>query len=496
MNEQTQDISSLMERVDLYSVLRDFLRNLWVILAGAIAVGMIVHMVVQADFQSTYSSTATFAVTSRTYSSYASVNLNAANNMAESVSNLLNSSLLRKKVCADLNMESFIAETSAKVVDRTNLLTLTVTADTPEHTYRIIRSIISNISKMTQYVAGNVVMEVLHDPDVPTKANSSFSARSQSAKAGFLTFLLLALAVMYLSYRKETIKSEKDLENKLDARSLGMLHYDPPYSSFRNRLKGRKKKFLVTELTARFEFVERYKKIAAHISAHARQHQEKVILVTSIKEHEGKSTVSANLALTLSQQAYRVLLIDGDLRRPSQQKNFLDRKATQVPSLNDYLRGSRTLEETLIHDKKRGIDLLLNLKNTPNSTDTVSSEEMTRLIALVRGYYDFVVIDSPPMSLMADAEVLADQADLSILVVKYDFALAQDLNDAIDALRDCKAEFTGCILNEVRSMPGSRRVLGGYGRYGHYGRYGRYGNYGQLGRYGNYGEYGRYKTQK
>ena len=496
MNEQTQDISSLMEQVDLYSVLRDLLRNLWVVLAGAIAVGMIVHMAVQADYQNTYTSTATFAVTSRTYSSYASVNLNAANNMAESVSNLLNSSLLRKKVCADLQTDSFDAVASASVVSKTNLLTLTVTADTPEHTYRIIRSIISNIADMTQFVSGNVVMEVLHDPQVPTRANGTFSARSQSAKAGIVTFLLLALVVMYLSYRKETIKSEKDLENKLDSRSLGMLHHDTPYSSFRNRMRGKKKKFLVTELTARFEFVERYKKIAAHISAHARQNRQKVILVTSVKEHEGKSTASANLALTLSQQAYRVLLIDGDLRRPSQQKNFLDRKATKVPMLNDCLRGEISLEDAIIHDKRRGIDLLLNLKNSPNSTDIVSSESMTQLIARAREMYDFIVIDSPPMSLMADAEVLADQSDLSILIVKYDHVLAQDLNDAIDALRDCKAEFTGCILNEVRSMPGARRVLGGYGRYGHYGHYGRYGNYGRYGRYGNYGVYGRYNTQK
>ena len=493
MNEQAQDISSLMEQVDLYSVLRDLLRNLIVILAGAIAVGMIVHMAVQADFQNTYTSTATFAVTSRTYSSYASVNMSAANSMAESVSNLLNSSLLRKKVCADLHTDTFNAVASASVVSRTNLLTLTVTADTPEHTYRIIRSIISNISEMTQFVSENVVMEVIHDPQVPTNANGTFSTRSQSAKAGFISFLLLSLVVMYLSYRKETIKSEKDLENKLDARSLGMLHHDSPYNSFRNWMQGKKKKYLVTELSARFEFVERYKKIAAHISAHARQHQEKVILVTSVKEHEGKTTCSANLALTLSQQAYRVLLIDGDLRRPSQQKNFVDRKVSKVPTLNDYLSGAISLEEAIIHDKRRGIDLLLNLKNTPNSTDVVSSDRMKQLVAQVRWMYDFIVIDSPPMSLMADAEVLADQSDLSILVVKYDHVLAQDLNDAIDALRDCKAEFVGCILNEVRSMPGSRQVLGSYSRYGHYGRYGDYGRYG---RYGKYGEYGRNKTQK
>ena len=95
------------------------------------------------------------------------------------------------------------------------------------------------------------------------------------------------------------------------------------------------------------------------------------------------------------------------------------------------------------------------------------------------------------MSLMADAEVLADLSDMSLLVVKYDTVLAQDLNDAIDSLRDCRAQFSGCILNQVRTLPGSRKTVGGYGYYGRYGHYGHYGRYGYYGRYGGYGHYGQ-----
>ena len=96
---------------------------------------------------------------------------------------------------------------------------------------------------------------------------------------------------------------------------------------------------------------------------------------------------------------------------------------------------------------------------------------------------------------MADAEVMADISDMSLLVVKYDLVQAKDINDAIDSLRVCHAHFAGCVLNEVKTMPGERRTVvgyGGYGRYGKYGRYGRYGRYGKYGRYGNYGTYGYY----
>jgi capsular exopolysaccharide synthesis family protein len=488
MNDNKQDFSSILDKINLYSVLRDTLRNLWAILLGAIAVAMIVNMSVRADFRSTYTTTATFVVTSKTSSNYAYSNLSAASNMTKSFSNILNSNLLKKKVCKELGMSSFNATASTAVVPDTNLMTLNVTADTPENTYRITRSIMSNMADLTQYVSLDMVMEVLQDPAVPTKADTTFSARKQTEKAFLLSFAVFAAAFMYLSYRKETIKSEKDLENKLAAKSLGMLHNEERYKSLGDWLRRKPRKYLVTELSAKFEFVERYKKIAAHISAQAHKTGAKTILVTSVQEHEGKSTVSANLALTLVQQSYKVLLIDGDLRRPTQQTLFLNEDGKLKASLGALLMGQTTLGEAMIFDEERGLELLLNKRNYTNSTDIVSSEYMARLIAVVRNYFDFIIIDSPPMSLMADAEVLADLSDMSILVVKYDAVLAQDLNDAIDSLRDCHAEFSGCILNQVRTLPGARKTVGGYGGYG---RYGHYGHYGKYGRYGEYGRYGK-----
>ena len=487
MNDKNQDFSSLLERIDLFSILRDTLHNLWAILLGAIAVAMIVNMSVRADFRSTYSTTATFVVTSRTSSNYAYSNLSAASTMANSFSNILNSNLLKKKVAQDLGTDGFRATASARVIKGTNLMTLSVTADSPENTYRTIRSIMKNMADLTQYVSEDMVMDVLQEPSVPTKADASFSASSQTRKAFLLSAALLACAFMFLSYRKETLKGEKDLENKLDAKSLGMLHHESSYKSIGDLIRRKKRKLLVTELTANFEFVERYKKIAAHVSDLAHKSGAKTILLTSVQEHEGKSTVSANLAITLGQQGYKVLLIDGDMRRPTQNSLFLKDGDKLKASLGSLLMGQATLRDAMIHDEERGIDLLLNKRNYTNSTDIVSSDYMSRLLTVVRTHYDFVIIDSPPMSLMADAEVLADQSDMSILIVKYDTVLAQDINDAIDALRDCHGVFAGCILNQVQTLPGSRRTIGGYGgygRYGHYGRYGRYGRYGQYGRYG------------
>ncbi len=493
MNENKISVTSLFERLDLYSVLRDALRNLWVILLGALAVAMIVNMYVRSDYRNTYSTTATFVVTSRTSTTTYS-NLSAANTMADSFTNILNSNLMKKRVTKELGLVDFSASTSASVIEGTNLLTLRVTADSPYNTYRITRSIMDNISSLTQYVSTDMVLDVLQEPAVPTGADASFTGFGQSARAFVLAFLFLLAVFMYLSYRKLTIKSEKDLEVLLDAKSLGMLYYDGKYNSLGDFLKHRKKKYLITELTARFEFVERYKKIAAQVSGHARRSGAKAIVVTSYGEHEGKSSVSANLALSLAQQGYRVLLLDCDLRRPSQWKSFLAPNEKLSYSLVDLLQGRASMDDVLRHDEKRGIYLMLTKENYPNSTDIVSLPLMKRLVEVSKTHFDYILIDTPPMSLMADAEVMADMADMSILVVKYDTDFAEQLNDTIDALRDCNAEFAGCILNEVRTVPGARRVVGGYGGYGRYGNYGRYGRYGRYGNYGRYGAYGHYGT--
>ena len=489
MNENQQNSNLFLDRIDLYSLLRDTLKNLWVIVLGALAIGMIVGMASKADYQSTYSTTATLVLTSKTSSNYAYSNLSAASTMAGSFSNILNSNLLKKKVCEELDLASFDATTSTKVISGTNLMTLKVTSDTPKKTYRITRSIMDNIEELSQYVSGDMVMDVLQEPSVPTRPDKSLSAERQALKGFVIGGAVLTLAFMYLSFRKETIKSEKDLENKLDAKSLGMIYHEGKYSTLSAFLRRKKTQFLVTDLTAKFEYVERFKKITAHVSSEAHKKNAKVILVTSVREHEGKSTVSSNLALTLVQQSHKVLLIDGDMRRPTLNRLFLDSPDKLKVTLAAALAGKAELSDALYRYKDQELYMLLNKRSFPNSTDIVSSEEMEKLVSAARKHFDFIIIDSPPMSIMADSEVLANLADMSILVVAYDNVLAQDLNDAIDSLRDCRASFAGCVLNQVRALPGERRTTGGYGGYGRYGVYGRYGKYGAYGSYGSYGHY-------
>ncbi len=490
MEEEKTGLASLIEQIDLFSMIRDLAKNIAFILLGALAVTMITDMIVRNNYQNAYSTTATMVVTSKNSSQYAFSSLTAASNMADSYSNILNSSLLRKKVCEDLNMSSFDATASSKVIQGTNLLTLRVTASTPQKAYQISRSIMRTVNQLTGYVSENMVMEVLQEPQVPTKPDSSVSVRRQTSRAFILSAAVFALGFMYFSFMRDTVKSEEDMKEKLDADSLGVLYHDLTYRTLNDLIRRNKSKHLVTDLNARFEHVERNKKIGAMIAGIARKKGARTILVTSVREHEGKSTFSANLALTLARQSSSVLLIDGDMRRPTLNRIFLKEGEQLEACLGDMLQGKASMTSVMRVDKERGISLMLNDRDYPDSTDIVSSRYMERLIEVASRSFDYIIIDSPPMAIMADAEVLAGLADLSLLVVAYDTVPVPELNDAIDALRDCKAEFIGCVLNNVYTMPGAHRTVGGYGGYGGYGKYGRYSHYQRYGKYGGYGHYG------
>ena len=211
-------------------------------------------------------------------------------------------------------------------------------------------------------------------------------------------------------------------------------------------------------------------------------HGGKVLMITSLLENEGKSTVAANLALSMAQKYDKVLLIDCDLRKPA--CSILLEQKLNGAGVRDVLSGKVHPAEAVVKYKKTNLDLLLEKKADRNSGDRLASANMKQLLLWARENYDFVVLDLPPMSVVSDAESVMEFADGSLLVVRQNAAVAPALNKVIAALQNGKAKLLGCVLNNVHSTAISSGQ--GYGGYG-YGRYGRYGHYNYYG----YGKSGR-----
>ena len=481
--KRTMDI---FDRIEPYSLLSDLLKSLWAILAGALTAAMIMVMVIRANTVRMYTTNATFAVMSKTTSTYAYNNLNAAKSVATSFTSILNSDIMKKRVCEDVGLTTFDASAQASVINETNLLVLTVTSDSPQKTYRIIRSIMKNYPSLTQYIGTNMVMEVLAQPKVPQRSITVDTAVTRARKIFVYAFIALTALFAWLSIRHDTIKTERDLKEKLDATALGSIEHEVSRKTRKDKAKGY---VLVSDVTASFSYVEKYKKIAANVIKSAERHHAKIIMISSVEEHEGKSTVAANLALTMQAQHHKVLLVDCDMRRPSQAKIF-DMEVKEGTDLMDVLRGDSELTSKLLYrEKNTRLPMILCGKGTKDSTEYLKDGTFAALMDGLRSAADYIILDTPPMSLMADAEAIANCADMSILVVQYNRTLSAEVNDAIDELKKCRAHMSGCILNDVRILPGTDRltVSTRYG-YGNYGRYGRYGKYGKYGKYGHYAE--------
>ena len=190
----------------------------------------------------------------------------------------------------------------------------------------------------------------------------------------------------------------------------------------------------------------------------------KVIMVTSARPQEGKTTTSINTAIVLAQKGVRVLLIDADLRRPS----VLGMGPRS--GLSNVLTGSATLQQTITTSS-----ILPNLfilpagMPPPNPAELLASTNMRDLIEELRQLYDHIVIDTPPTLSVTDAVVLSPSADATVLVIRSGQTTKPALRRARDLLTQVNAHVAGVLLNAVDlTSPDYYYYYEYQGKYGHY----------------------------
>ena len=280
-----------------------------------------------------------------------------------------------------------------------------------------------------------------------------------------VTALAVALYLAWRSYMRDTIKSEGQMAEKVDARRLGTIYRE------RKQLRpaGRKKtgvSMLIDNPLRSFWFVESNKRMASRVRSHMERKNRKVLMVTSVMENEGKSTVASNLALALAQEVDHVLLIDCDFRKPSLHKIF-ELPSTMQIDLPRALERRVDVSQIMLRYGQSNLYLVTN--NAPSSAETVlASGALNRLIDACREWADLIILDTAPMAQVSDTEDIARLADASLLVVREDTVLAAHINDAIDALNRTEGKVIGCVLNYASR--GLAETAGSYGYGGYYGK--------------------------
>jgi polysaccharide biosynthesis transport protein len=175
----------------------------------------------------------------------------------------------------------------------------------------------------------------------------------------------------------------------------------------------------------------------------SRSQRPKVIAVTSPGPGEGKSFTAANLAFALGQELPRVLLIDADLRRPSQQKYF---SVSDRRGVSDVLVGDVPFAGA-VHHVSDSVDLLTAGTLAPHPAELLGSLEFTTLLTGLREMYDAVVLDTPPALLAADTTIIAPLVDGIVVVARANLTDRTALSRALDQLRRASAPLLGLVLN-------------------------------------------------
>jgi capsular exopolysaccharide synthesis family protein len=193
------------------------------------------------------------------------------------------------------------------------------------------------------------------------------------------------------------------------------------------------------------KIAEEYRTIRTNVHIVMEGQKNKIILVTSPNSNEGKSTTAANLAVSMAQQKEKVLLIDGNVRRPS--CHFIFKKSNTV-GLTDILTGKTSFEEAVIHTEIGRLAILTSGTIPNNPAELLSSRIMKDLLQKVANHYDVVLIDSSPVLEVADAKILAGLCNEVLLVLDKGKTKLENAAEAKKVLEFARAKIAGVIMNE------------------------------------------------
>ena len=296
-----------------------------------------------------------------------------------------------------------------------------------------------------QSTTGNVlVLNYARIPKEPAKPN-----RKLIILIGLVLGLGLAFGyALIVNYFDKRVKSPEDIEN----RNINLIGWVPSVDNIKALSKNG------TELivaSADSVASEAFKALRTRIRYSKIEGQTKTILITSSAPGEGKSTISSNLAGSFALSNRRTVLVDCDLRKPRIHSIFNQKR---FPGFTDYFVGRATFEEIVRKSDIENLSFIPAGTIPPNPSEILDSRGMKSFLRKLNNEFDLVILDSPPVLTVTDAEILSRIVDETILVVCADQTDIDLMNKAVSLLKAGEnSSFIGALLNkfEVQSSYGS-----------------------------------------
>ena len=188
---------------------------------------------------------------------------------------------------------------------------------------------------------------------------------------------------------------------------------------------------------------EAYRSLRTNIQYSSFDNKYQTLVVTSANPDEGKTTVAGNLALALAQGESKVLLVDCDMRRPSIHKTF---KISNTYGISDLLVGNKKLE-SVANKYNDNLSIVPAGKIPPNPAEMLASKAMTAFLEEMKNYFDYIVLDTPPLQAVTDAQVLSTKVDGSLIVVRAGVTKKDAVHNAVSIIKKVKGNIIGTVLN-------------------------------------------------
>ncbi|VJE28864.1 capsular polysaccharide biosynthesis protein Cps14D [Streptococcus pneumoniae] len=190
----------------------------------------------------------------------------------------------------------------------------------------------------------------------------------------------------------------------------------------------------------------------------------KVISVTSVNPGEGKTTISVNIARSFARAGYKTLLIDGDTRNSVISGVFKSRE--KITGLTEFLSGTADLSYGLCDTNIENLFVVQSGSVSPNPTALLQSKNFNDMIETLRKYFDYIIVDTPPVGIVIDAVIITQKCDASILVTATGEANKRDVQKAKQQLEQTGKLFLGVVLNKLDISVDKYGVYASYGNYG------------------------------
>ena len=384
--------------------------------------------------------------------------LNINSSLISTYSSIAKSTNVMQKTIDNLKLEMSASKLQKNVeatqIDKTQFLKITVKNSNPETAKNIANELAKVFTEQIKEIYNIENISVVDEAEIENKPCNINHIKDMAifACSGIFVSIILVMAIYLFD---DTIKDEKDIERNIKLKNIGTLPID------------KEKNELIIENNPKSHIVECIKTIRTNILYSTNR---KTILITSSRPKEGKSWIINNLAIAFAQANKKVILVDTDLRKANNTNEIFDVEKDEGLSdfikeiTDDELENLQKSREFIKETKIPNLHMLQNGTLPPNPAELISSENMKKLLDLLKNMYDVILLDGTPCMVVSDSIALSSMVDSTILVSESKKTKINDLKKTKKLIEDVNGKILGVISNKSEIQKGKY-----YGkRYGYY----------------------------